>query len=56
MVKKNEELKNEVGLMKSKVENIDSINDKFIEKYEASKKKSHVIKRIFINLILYLFD
>ena len=38
MIKKNEEFKIETTLMRTKLENIDSINEKFIEKYEAAKK------------------
>ena len=42
LVKKNEEMKHESELMKKRLDNIDGVNNSFIEKYEASKKKVQV--------------
>lgn len=42
LVKKNEEFKNENELTKKKLDNIDGVNNSYIEKYEASKKKAQV--------------
>ena len=42
LVKKNEEMKHESELMKKRLDNIDGVNNSFIEKYETSKKKVHV--------------
>ena len=51
LVKKNEELKHESELMKKRLDNIDGVNNTFIEKYEASKKKVQVlINSLFVNL------
>lgn len=47
LVKKNEELRNEINLMKEKLENFDDVNSKYIEKYETAKKKLQVFPSFF---------
>lgn len=48
LVKKNEEFKNEATLTKEKMENLDEIKSKYIEKYETAKKKLQVKNFLFI--------
>lgn len=48
LVKKNEDFKNEATLSKEKMEDLDEIKSKYIEKYETAKKKLQVKNLLII--------